>query len=46
MRPHELGTMTLPGVIIVLLVVALIIGEVGGFGLLFWGFLHSVWFAR
>ncbi len=45
MRPHDLGTMTLPGIIIVLRMVALIIAEVGDFGLLFWGFLHSVWFA-
>jgi hypothetical protein len=45
LRPHKLGAMTLPGVIIVSLMAALIIGEVGGFGLLFWGFLQTVWFA-
>jgi len=42
LRPHKLGSMTLPSVIIVVLMVALIIGEVGGFGLLFWGFMRTV----
>jgi hypothetical protein len=42
LRPHKLGSMTLPSALIVLLMLGLIIGEVGGFGLLFWGFLQTV----
>ncbi|UCH48445.1 MAG: hypothetical protein JSU95_01090 [Betaproteobacteria bacterium] len=45
LRPHKLGTMTLPSGLIVLLMLALIIGEVGGFGLLFWGFVQTVMLA-
>jgi hypothetical protein len=42
LRPHKLGSATLPPVLIVILMVALIVGEIGGFGLLFWGFIETV----
>jgi hypothetical protein len=42
LRPHKLGATTLPPALIVLLMVGLIVGEVGGFGLLFWGFIRTV----
>lgn len=42
LRPHRLGSATLPSALIVLLMVGLIVGEVGGFALLFWGFVQTV----
>lgn len=44
-RPHRLGAATLPGAFITLYMVALIAGEVGGFLVLFAGFLKPILFA-
>ncbi|MCA9530660.1 MAG: hypothetical protein KC543_11030 [Myxococcales bacterium] len=41
-RPHVLGHGTLPPVLVRGYMVALILGEVGGFGVLFYGFLQTV----
>jgi hypothetical protein len=41
-RPHVLGRGTVPGVLITVYMVALIVGEIGGFAVLFWGLLRSV----
>lgn len=36
-KPHRLGRATLPPALIVLFMVALVVAEVGGFAVLFWG---------
>jgi hypothetical protein len=41
-RPHVLGRGTVPGVLITIYMVALIVGEIGGFAILFFGLLRSV----
>lgn len=41
-RPHVLGRGTVPGVLITIYMVALIAGEIGGFAILFFGLLRSV----
>jgi hypothetical protein len=41
-RPHVLGRGTVPGVLITIYMVALIVGEIGGFAILFYGLLRSV----
>ncbi|WP_281784382.1 hypothetical protein [Sinimarinibacterium flocculans] len=41
-RPHVLGRGTVPGVLITVYMVALIVGEIGGFAILFYGLLRSV----
>lgn len=41
-RPHVLGRGTVPGVLITLYMVALIVGEIGGFAILFYGLLRSL----
>lgn len=41
-RPHVLGRGTVPGALITLYMVALIVGEIGGFAILFYGLLRSV----
>ena len=38
-KPHRLGASTLPNWVVVTFMVALIIAEIGGFGVLFVGFL-------
>ena len=40
-RPHRLGAGTLPGSFITAFMAALIIAEVGGFLVLFWGFISA-----
>ncbi|MEC9361731.1 MAG: hypothetical protein VYC42_00785 [Pseudomonadota bacterium] len=40
-RPHVLGRGTVPGVLITVYMVALIVGEIGGFAILFYGVLRS-----
>ncbi|WP_370308111.1 hypothetical protein [Sinimarinibacterium flocculans] len=40
-RPHVLGRGTVPGVLITVYMVALIVGEIGGFAILFYGLLRS-----
>ena len=41
-KPHKLGKATLPNWVILSFMVALIIAEIGGFGVLFVGFLSTV----
>ncbi|HEY1075449.1 MAG TPA: hypothetical protein VGE51_02075 [Fontimonas sp.] len=41
-RPHVLGRGTVPGALIKLYMVALIVGEIGGFAILFYGLLISL----
>lgn len=41
-RPHVLGRGTVPGALITLYMVALIVGEIGGFAILFYGLLISL----
>jgi hypothetical protein len=41
-RPHVLGRGTVPGALIKVYMVALIVGEIGGFAILFYGLLRSV----
>jgi uncharacterized protein with PQ loop repeat len=41
-RPHKLGAFTLPNWVIISFMVALIIAEIGGFGILFAGFLSTL----
>ena len=41
-RPHVVGRGTVPGVLITIYMVALIVGEIGGFAILFFGLLRSV----
>lgn len=41
-RPHVLGRGTVPGVLITIYMVALIVGEIGGFAILFYGLLRSL----
>jgi hypothetical protein len=41
-RPHVLGRGTVPGALIAAYMVALIVGEIGGFAILFYGLLRSV----
>ncbi|HEY0972983.1 MAG TPA: hypothetical protein VGE57_00655 [Solimonas sp.] len=41
-RPHVLGRGTVPGALITVYMVALIVGEIGGFAILFFGLLRSV----
>ncbi|CBL43626.1 conserved hypothetical protein [gamma proteobacterium HdN1] len=41
-RPHVLGSGHLPGFLVQGYMVALIVGEIGGFAVLFWGFLKAV----
>lgn len=41
-RPHRLGPMTLPGLLMTAFMVALIVAEVGGFAVLFAGFLKGL----
>lgn len=41
-RPHQLGPATLPGFLMIAFMVALIVAEVGGFGVLFAGFILSL----
>jgi hypothetical protein len=41
-KPHRLGAATLPGGLITLYMWLLIAGEIGGFAVLFAGFLHAV----
>jgi len=40
-KPHKLGTFTLPNWLIINFMVSLIIAEIGGFGILFVGFLST-----
>jgi hypothetical protein len=41
-RPHVIGRGTVPGALIAAYMVALIVGEIGGFAILFYGLLRSV----
>ncbi|HMB41742.1 MAG TPA: hypothetical protein VKM37_07150 [Balneolaceae bacterium] len=41
-KPHKLGKFTLPNWVIITFMVALIIAEIGGFGILFVGFLSTL----
>jgi hypothetical protein len=41
-KPHKLGASTLPNWVILSFMVALIIAEIGGFGVLFVGFLSTI----
>ena len=41
-RPHVLGRRTVPGAVITIYMVALIVGEIGGFAILFYGLLRSL----
>lgn len=41
-RPHVLGRGTVPGALITVYMVALIVGEIGGFAILFYGLLSSL----
>ena len=41
-RPHVLGKSTVPGALIKAYMVALIVGEIGGFAILFYGLLRSL----
>jgi uncharacterized protein with PQ loop repeat len=41
-RPHKLGPFTLPNWVIVAFMIALIVAEIGGFGILFVGFLSTL----
>jgi hypothetical protein len=41
-RPHVLGRRTVPGALITVYMVALIVGEIGGFAILFYGLLSSL----
>lgn len=41
-RPHVLGRGTLPAALITLYMIALIVGEIGGFAILFYGLLSSI----
>lgn len=41
-KPHKLGTFTLPNWVIITFMVSLIIAEIGGFGILFVGFLSTL----
>jgi len=41
-KPHKLGSFTLPIWVIITFMVALIIAEIGGFAILFVGFLSTL----
>jgi hypothetical protein len=41
-KPHKLGTFILPNWVIITFMVVLIIAEIGGFGILFVGFLSTL----
>ena len=41
-KPHKLGAFTLPNWMIITFMVALTIAEIGGFGILFVGFLSTL----
>jgi hypothetical protein len=41
-KPHKLGDFTLPNWMIITFMVTLIIAEIGGFGILFVGFLSTL----
>ena len=41
--PHRLGALTLPGWLLKASMVALVVGEVGGFGVLFVGVMQKFW---
>jgi hypothetical protein len=41
-KPHKLGAFTLPNWVIIAFMVALITAEIGGFGILFVGFLSTL----
>jgi hypothetical protein len=41
-RPHKLGAFTLPNWVIIAFMAALIVAEIGGFGILFVGFLSTL----
>lgn len=42
-RPHRLGALSLPSALIHGAMVALVVGEIGGFGVLFAGTLRALW---
>ena len=42
-KPHRLGRATLPGALIHAAMLALVVGEIGGFGVLFAGTLNALW---
>jgi hypothetical protein len=41
-RPHVLGNRHVPAPLITVYMASLIVGEIGGFAVLFWGFLHGL----